>query len=77
MAKNFIKNAIKHPGALTRKAKKAGMSNSAFAHSHDKGGSQTAKQSRFAEFLNKVRPGGHKGPHHLGPSKKLRSRHGV
>ena len=58
MAGNFIAGAIKHPGALTRKAKKAGESPLAFAKSHDSGNSQTAKQSRFAQFLNKVRPKG-------------------
>lgn len=54
-SKNFIQKAIKHPGALKKKAKKAGMSTDAFAKSHDKGNSQTAKQSRFAETLAKLR----------------------
>lgn len=53
--KNFIKDAIKRPGALKKKAHKSGMSTSAFAKSHDKGNSRTAKQSRFAETLAKLR----------------------
>jgi hypothetical protein len=52
---NFIQKAIKRPGALKKKAKKAGESTSAFARSHDKGNSRTAKQSRFAETLAKIR----------------------
>lgn len=53
--KNFIQGAIKRPGALKKKAKKSGMSTSAFAKSHDKGNTRTAKQSRFAETLAKLR----------------------
>ena len=49
--KHWIKGAIKHPGALRAKAKKAGMSTMAFAHKHDSGDSTTAKQSRLAETL--------------------------
>lgn len=47
----FIQRAIKHPGALTRKAKAAGMSPMAFAakHKHDSG--QTGRQARFAMVL--------------------------
>lgn len=52
--KHFIQKAIKHPGALTAKAKAAHESIPAFARSHDKGGSQTAKQSRF--YLSVLRP---------------------
>lgn len=52
-SKNWIQKAIKHPGALKRKAKKSGESTSAFARSHDKGNSKTAKQSRLAETLSK------------------------
>lgn len=78
MAKNFMKAAVKHPGALTRKAKKAGMSTPAFARKHDTGGSTTAKQSRLAEIFNKYRPGKKMGgPHKIGPSAKLRGRFGV
>lgn len=55
MAEKFIQSAIKHPGALTRKAKKAGEGTQEFAqkHKHDKG--QTGRQARFALVLNKVR----------------------
>lgn len=54
-SKNFIAKAIKHPGALGKKAKKAGKSTSAFAQMNDKGNSKTAQQSRFAETLAKIR----------------------
>jgi len=50
----WIQKAIKHPGALTRKAKAAGQSTSAFAksHAHDKG--TTGKQARLAQTLSRM-----------------------
>lgn len=52
---NWIKGAIKHPGALRKKAKKAGESTMAFAkeHAHDSG--TTGKQARLALTLSKMR----------------------
>lgn len=54
----WISGAIKHPGALKRKAKAAGMSTQAFAqkHKHDKG--QTGRQARLAITLRTVGHGG-------------------
>lgn len=51
MSKNFIQGAIKHPGALTKKADAAGESPMQFAseHKHDSG--QTGRQARFALVL--------------------------
>lgn len=51
----WIQGAIKHPGALKRKAKKAGMSTSAYAakHAGDKG--TTGRQARLAQTLSKLR----------------------
>lgn len=46
--KHFIQKAIKHPGALTRKAKNAGMSTMAFARKHQHDSGKTGQQSRFA-----------------------------
>ena len=53
----WIQKAIKHPGALTKKAKAAGMSTSAFAkkHAHDSG--TTGKQARLAQTLAKMHEG--------------------
>jgi hypothetical protein len=51
----WMQNAVKRPGALKRKAKRAGESTSEFAHKHDKGNSRTAKQSRLAEIFAKAR----------------------
>lgn len=51
MAKDWIKGAIKHKGALKEKAKAAGESTQAFAKGHDTGSSTTARQSRLAETL--------------------------
>ena len=52
---NWIAGAIKHPGALRRKAKRAGMSTMAYAaaHRHDKG--RTGRQARLAETLAGMR----------------------
>ena len=58
MAKKWIQGAIKRKGALTRKAKAAGMSVMAFARKmrHAKG--TTGKQARLAITLRKLpRPG--------------------
>jgi len=50
-----IKKAIKRPGALTRKAKAAGMSIVAFAKKHEHDNSLTGQQSRFyLDVLRKV-----------------------
>ena len=53
----WIQKAIKHPGALTKKAKAAGQSTQAFAkaHAHDKG--KTGKQARLAQTLSKMHEG--------------------
>lgn len=59
MAKKWIQAAIKHPGAFTAKAKKAGMSTSAYASSVTKKGSKasatTKRQARLAKTLAKLR----------------------
>lgn len=44
MAKEWIQNAIKHPGALTAKAKAAGMSLSAYVAHPPRGISTTTKR---------------------------------
>ena len=60
MAKNWIKGAIKHPGALRKKAKAAGMSTGAFAAKvrADKGhhySTLTHRQANLAKTLGKLR----------------------
>jgi hypothetical protein len=54
---NWIKGAIKHPGAFTKKAKAAHMGTQAFAkkHAHDSG--RLGKQARLAQTLNKMHEG--------------------
>jgi len=53
MAK-WIQKAIKRPGALKAKAKRAGMGVQAYAHAHSKGSSRTARQSRLAITLKRI-----------------------
>lgn len=55
MAKKWISKAIKHPGALTRKAEAAGMSPMAFAEKHKGDSGTTGKQARLAITLRHMR----------------------
>lgn len=48
---NWIQGAIKHPGAFSGAAKKAGMSTSAFAAKHAKDKGKLGKQARLAQEL--------------------------
>lgn len=62
-AKKWIAGAIQHPGALTRKAKVAGMTVSAYISSPPKGISiQTKRQINLAKTLKKL-------PRHHSPRK--------
>ena len=54
MAKNWIKGAIKHPGALTKKATSAGMTPMAFAASHKHAKGTTGRQARLAMTLRSM-----------------------
>ena len=55
MAKHWIAKAIKHPGALTAQAKKAGESPMEFAGQHKNDSGTTGKRARLAETLSKMR----------------------
>ena len=58
MAKKWIQGAIQHPGALTRKAKAAGMSVGAYIAHPPKGVSTTTKrQINLAKTLGRLRRG--------------------
>ena len=52
--RNFIQQAIKHPGIFTKQAKRAHMSVQAYAreHMHDSG--VTGKRARLAITLNRL-----------------------
>lgn len=52
-----IKKAIKRPGALTAKAKAAGMSLSEFAAKHKGDSGLTGQQARFYMTLRKIGKG--------------------
>jgi len=54
MAEHFIQKAIKHPGALTRKAHRVGESPHQFAESHKHSSGQTGKQARLALTLSRM-----------------------
>ena len=51
----WISQAIKRPGALTRKAKAAGMGTMAFARKKRHAVGRTGKQARLALTLSKMR----------------------
>jgi len=55
MAKKWIAGAIKHPGALTKKAKAVGMSVSAYINNPPQGVStQTKRQINLAKTLKRL-----------------------
>lgn len=51
MAKNWIAGAIKHPGAMTRKAKAAGKTPMTFAREEQGEPGTTGRQARLALTL--------------------------
>ena len=53
--KNWIAGAVKHPGAMTKKANAAGESPMAFARQHEHDSGKTGKQARLAETFSKMR----------------------
>lgn len=57
--KNWISKAIKHPGAFSAKAKRAGMSTAAYATKVTKPGSRasttTKRQANLAKTLSRMR----------------------
>lgn len=57
MAKNWIQKAIKHPGALTKKAKAAGKTVRGFIRSYKGKNSRTLRQINLAKTLDKIRGG--------------------
>jgi hypothetical protein len=58
-SKSWISNAIKRPGAFSAKAKKAGMSTSAYANKvlkkESKSSTRTKKQAVLAKTLSKIK----------------------
>ena len=50
----WIQGAIKRPGALTKKAKAAGMTTQAYARAHRHSPGRTGKQARLALTLKKL-----------------------
>ena len=58
MSKNWIKGAVKHPGAFTKKAKARGLSVAAFAAkvraNPDRYDDTTVRQANLAKTLRKM-----------------------
>lgn len=61
MAKHWIKGAIKHPGAFSEKAERAGKSTAAYARQVTKPSSrastETKRQANLAKTLSRLRAG--------------------
>lgn len=53
--KKWISSAIRHPGALRKAAKRAGMSTSAYASAHAGDSGVLGKRARLAKTLSKLR----------------------
>lgn len=51
MAKKWIQKAIKHPGAMTRAAKREGVSNSTYEQEHKHDSGHSGQMARFALTL--------------------------
>lgn len=51
---NWIKSAIKHPGAFTKQAKSAGESVGAFAQEHKHDSGKTGRRARLAISLRRL-----------------------
>lgn len=49
--KKWIQGAIRHPGAMTRAAKRAGMSNSEYERKHEHDSGTAGKRARLAMTL--------------------------
>ena len=75
MAKNWIKGAIKHPGALKAKAEAAGESTKEFADKHKSESGETGSQARLAETLMGMHHGS-KGPPKREISGQAKARYG-
>lgn len=54
MARKWIAGAIKHPGAFSAKAKKAGMSTQAYARAKANAPGTLGKQARLAQTLTAI-----------------------
>lgn len=52
--KHFIQKAIKHPGAFTAQAKRAGKSVHEFAEEHKHDSGTTGRRARLALTLSKL-----------------------
>lgn len=55
MAKDWIKGAVRRPGALKAKAKAAGESTQQFAQEHKSDKGRTGKQARLALTFAKIK----------------------
>lgn len=52
---NWIKGAIKHPGAMTKAAKSEGVSNSAYEQEHKHDSGKSGSRARLALSLKGLR----------------------
>lgn len=53
--KLWMKGAVKHPGAMTRAAKREGVSNSQYITEHEHGGGHAGQMARLAKVFRKQR----------------------
>ena len=58
MAKDWMADAVKRPGAFKAKAKAAGMSTQAYAAKEKTAPGRLGKQARLAQTFAKFRPSG-------------------
>lgn len=55
-SKDWMQHAVKHPGAMTRAAKKAGLTNSQYEEKHKGDSGHSGEMARLAMIFKKNRP---------------------
>lgn len=61
MAKNWIRGAIKHPGAERTAAARAGMSTQAYMRKHQHDPGTAGRRARLGLTLSRMHRGGNRG----------------
>lgn len=59
MAEKWIQKAIKHPGAMTKAAKREGVSNAKYEQEHKHDSGKAGKRARLALALKHLNPKAH------------------
>lgn len=53
--KHWIQDAVKKPGAMSKAAKREGVSNSSYIQEHQHNSGKSGQRSRFAKIMSELR----------------------